>query len=78
MFVNDGHRHVVVTYSDGEGEGSDAGVAVAAWCFELIGDIPLARFLEAPREVRELWSRQKAHAEKHSSTEEELSRHCQH
>ena len=70
VFVNDGHRHVVVTYSDGEG--SDAGVRVAAWRPEILGDVPFAGFLEVPREVRELRSRQKAHAAQHSSSEEEF------
>ena len=50
-------RHVVVTYSDGEG--ADAGVGIAAWCEELLGPTPLAGFIEVPDEVRHLWSRQR-------------------
>ena len=51
-------KHLVVTYSDGEG--SDAGVGIAAWCPARIGPIPLAGFIEVPFAVRTLWSRQVA------------------
>jgi len=51
-------RHVVVTYSDGEG--SDAGVGIAAWCTPRIGPVPLAGFMEVPVEIRRLWSRQRS------------------
>ena len=61
---------MVVSYSDGEG--SDAGVGVAVWCSELLGDVPRAGFLEVPYEVRKLWASQKAHALAHSSSEEEF------
>ena len=50
-------RHLVITYSDGEG--SDAGVGIAAWCPARIGPVPLAGFLEVPWEVRSLWARQR-------------------
>ena len=58
VFSNCDRRHVVITYSDGEG--ADAGVGIAAWCFEKLGPIPLAGFIEVPEEVRCLWSRQRA------------------
>jgi len=51
-------KHMVLSYSDGEG--SDAGVGIAAWCPERIGDVPLAGFIEIPDEIRHLWSSQKA------------------
>ena len=70
VFVTSQRRHLVITYSDGEG--SDAGVGVAAWCPAFLGDVPLAGFLEVPREIRKLWAKQKAHAAKHSSSEEEF------
>ena len=60
VFVSSGTRHIVVTYSDGEG--ADAAVCVAAWCYPRIGSVPWAGYLEVPREVRELWSQQKRHA----------------
>ena len=60
VFVNDKSRHLVITYSDGEG--ADAGVGIAAWCRERIGDRPWASFIEVPREVRELWQSQKLSA----------------
>jgi len=69
VFVCNGNRHTIVTYSDGEG--SDAGVGVAAWCPHLLGDVPLAGYLEVPYEVRMLWSRQREHANKHARSEEE-------
>ena len=50
-------RPLVVSYSDGEG--GDAGVGIAAWCFEKLGPVPLAGFLEVPVEVRDLWMAQK-------------------
>ena len=57
VFLHTERRPLVVSYSDGEG--ADAGVGIAAWCTERLGDVPLAGFLEVPDEVRYLWSRQR-------------------
>ena len=62
VFVNNGSRHMVVSYSDGEG--SDAGVGIAIWCKSLLGERPWAGYLTVPPEVRELWALQRAHAER--------------
>ena len=51
-------RHLVVSYSDGEG--GDAGVGIAAWCEERLGPTPIAGFMEVPETIRHLWSKQKA------------------
>ena len=47
------------------GEGADAGVGVAVWCFSLLGSRPEAGFMTVPPEVRRLWSSQKAHAKQY-------------
>ena len=59
-----------MTYTDGED--SDAGVGVAAWCSELFDDVPIAGFLEVPREVRQPWPKQKEHARYHATSDEEF------
>ena len=66
VFVNDGSRHVVVSYSDGEG--SDAGVGIAIWCKSLLGERPWAGYLTVPPVVRELWALQRAHAERSAAS----------
>ena len=43
-----------------DGEGSDAGVGIAAWCDSRLGPVPLAGFIEVPDEIRALWSYQRA------------------
>ena len=52
-------KRLVVTYSDGEG--AEAGVAVAAWASHL--QRPLAAVLRVPVKLRALWRRQRARAE---------------
>jgi len=60
IFVNDKSRHLVVSYSDGEG--SDAGVGIAIWCPTIIGNRPWAGYIAVPPEVRQLWHAQHEHA----------------
>ena len=59
VFVNDHSRHVVISYSDGEG--SDAGVGIAIWCPSKITR-PWAGFITVLEEVSELWQLQHRHA----------------
>jgi len=61
-------RDLVITYSDGEG--ADAGVAIAAWSSTRVGDVPLAGFMEIPTEIRLLWASQRARAEAAHATGE--------
>jgi hypothetical protein len=70
VFVNDNSRHLVVSYSDGEG--SDAGVGIAIWCPALIGNRPYAGFTTVPPEVRELWLLQHMHAVKQAEDNPDL------
>ena len=58
VFTRDTFTDLVITYSDGEGK--DAGVAIAAWSPSRVGKIPMAGFMEIPQEVRRLWANQRA------------------
>ena len=60
VFTIHENRPLIVTYSDGEG--ADAGVAIAAWSRDLIGPIPIAGFMEIPDEIRFLWDHQRNRA----------------
>ena len=57
IFLASDDRPLVISYSDGEG--SDAGVGIAAWCESRLGPVPLAGFIEVPDEIRALWSYQR-------------------
>ena len=49
MLLANDNRSFVISYN--VCEGGDAGVGIAAWCFERLGLVSLADFLEIPEEV---------------------------
>ena len=56
MFVNDQSRHLVISYSDGEGS-EHGGVAAALW---YVPDVPpVVGYMKVPPCIRSLWEAQR-------------------